>query len=69
MKERDVFAEQRGITRERFIRCVGREPVGDDLDRCNCPNAGMLMHWGCGWDHERNLPQFMVGAKPKGERT
>jgi hypothetical protein len=50
------------ITREKFIERVGREPEQDDLERCNCPRAGALGHWCCGWNHEQDLPQFMVGV-------
>lgn len=51
------------ITRKKFILCVGREPVEDDLERCNCNKAGQLGHMMCGWDTERNLPRFMTGSK------
>jgi hypothetical protein len=51
------------ITREKFIERVGREPEQDDLERCNCPRAGKIGHWGCGWNSERDLPQFMVGLR------
>lgn len=53
------------ITREKFIVCTGHEPENDDLERCNCPLAGSLGHWCCGWDEELNLPQFMVGIRRK----
>jgi hypothetical protein len=53
------------ITREYFIARVEREPVNDDLERCNCTQAGQLGHWGCGWNVERDLPQFMCGVKKK----
>ena len=51
------------ITREKFIERVGREPEQDDLERCNCQHAGEIGHWGCGWNSERDLPQFMVGLR------
>jgi hypothetical protein len=50
------------ITRERFLAATGREPVQDDLVRCNCVYAGNPGHWYCGWDAERDLPRFMSGA-------
>lgn len=31
-----------------FLRHVGREPVNDDLDRCNCDKAGEQGHKACG---------------------
>lgn len=46
------------ITREQFISATGREPRDDDLDRCNCPFAGKLGHWFCGWDEYANRPMF-----------
>lgn len=48
------------ITREQFIDATGQEPIQDDLDRCNCPAAGDVGHWLCGWDAEENLPRFMI---------
>lgn len=48
------------ITREDFIAAVGREPVDDDLDRCNCLAAGTVGHYMCGWDLEANLPVFLA---------
>lgn len=48
------------ITRERFIKAVDREPVDDDLERCNCPHAGEDGHHHCGWNHSENLPRFMT---------
>jgi hypothetical protein len=51
------------ITREKFIEATGREPINDDLDRCNCPEAGKLGHWSCGWNIEHDKPQFMVGPR------
>jgi hypothetical protein len=51
------------ITREKFIERVGRAPEMDDLERCNCPKAGKPGHWGCGWNEELDLPNFMVGIE------
>jgi len=51
------------ITAEQFKKATGQDPIQDDLERCNCPKAGQLGHYSCGWNHEQNLPQFM--AKPK----
>jgi hypothetical protein len=48
------------ITRELFLAAVGVEPIQDDLERCNCPQAGEFGHWCCGWDADRNLPVFMT---------
>ena len=51
------------ITREKFIEATGREPEDDDLQRCNCREAGMLMHLCCGWNYKHNKPQFMIGPQ------
>jgi hypothetical protein len=48
------------ITREHFIDATGRDPVNDDLDRCNCPYAGQMGHFLCGWDSGLELPVFMA---------
>lgn len=51
------------ITREKFIEAVGREPVLDDLQRCNCDRAGLAGHYGCGWNYMLDKPQFVVGIR------
>lgn len=48
------------ITREKFKEATGLEPEQDDLDRCNCTQAGELGHFFCGWNEEKNLPRFMT---------
>ncbi len=48
------------ITREKFVERVGREPDQDDLERCNCPEAGQIGHYVCGWDDEEDLPRFIA---------
>jgi hypothetical protein len=55
------------ITREMFIAYTGFEPVDDDLERCNCKNAGDLGHFHCGWNKARELPQFMTAPYIKPE--
>ena len=52
------------ITAEMFRLAVGRDPEQDDLDRCNCPQAGEIAHTGCGWDHEAGLPRFISATMP-----
>lgn len=49
------------IASQDFIAATGREPQRDDLERCNCPLAGRLGHWMCGWNKDQNKPQFEVG--------
>lgn len=51
------------ITREKFIEVVGREPTHDDLERCNCHNAGTIGHLYCGWNPHLNKPQFEIGPQ------
>jgi hypothetical protein len=51
------------ITREQFVKAVGREPALDDLERCNCQLAGEVGHYGCGWNYQLDKPQFMVGIR------
>lgn len=51
------------ITAEYFKEKVGREPEDDDLDRCNCPDAGKVGHLMCGWCRAHNSPVFMCGYK------
>jgi len=58
----------RKITIEMFEQATGMLPIYDDIERCNCPNAGELGHWSCGWCESKNLPYFMIGAVPKQER-
>jgi hypothetical protein len=46
------------ITAEEFTRVVGSAPQQDDLERANCPIAGEMGHWGCGWC-EHDKPRWM----------
>lgn len=49
------------ITAEIFEAATGYPPQDDDLERCNCSRAGEFMHSCCGWNEEKNKPQFSVG--------
>ena len=49
------------ITRAKFIAATGRKPEQDDLERCNCPKAGEMSHFYCGWDADFDLPRFETG--------
>lgn len=49
------------ITAEYFKACTGYGPIDDDLERCNCDKAGQIGHELCGWDKNRNMPNFLVG--------
>ena len=48
------------ITAEIFKAATGRDPEIDDLERCNCTKGGEIGHFFCGWNTEKNLPQFMT---------
>jgi hypothetical protein len=50
------------ITAEQFEAATGHAPKDDDLERCNCDKAGQIAHTQCGWDHARNLPEFIAVA-------
>ena len=53
------------ITRKIFIQAVGRPPIQDELERCNCPKAGEDDHDFCGWNYTKNLPCFMARGSEK----
>jgi hypothetical protein len=43
-----------------FREAVGMDPHQDDLQRCNCPQAGKPHHAGCRWNKTVSLPCFIV---------
>lgn len=49
------------ITAEHFEKRTGRRPENDDLDRSNCPDAGEIGHYCCGWNERADMPVFEVG--------
>ena len=51
------------ITAEQFEKATGRKPQDDDLERVNCPNAGMPGHLQCGWNHIEDRPVYEVGTE------
>jgi hypothetical protein len=53
------MAKAKKITKKKFKAATGREPVQDELERCNCNLAGQLGHWGCGWCETCNKPNFV----------
>jgi hypothetical protein len=57
------------ITAERFRAAVGSEPRLDDLQRCNCPQAGQFGHWYCGWCEDCDKPRFCVRTLPPDLRS
>lgn len=48
-------------TAEQFKEATGQEARQDDLQRCNCPDAGELGHNDCGIC-EHNSPVFMCST-------
>jgi hypothetical protein len=46
------------ITAEQFKSATGYDPQDDDLERCNCNLRGGS-HTMCGWDDDRNMPNFI----------
>jgi hypothetical protein len=57
----DATTRAARIAAEHFRERVGRDPVLDDLERCNCPDAGKLGHWFCGWCEDCDKPRFVCG--------
>lgn len=47
------------ITAEMFKKATGFDHSQDDLERCNCEQAGEFGHSHCGWNYKHNLPMFM----------
>lgn len=45
-------------TADEFFNATGHLPQQDDLERCNCPDAGKPGHTACG-TCEHGLPVFM----------
>ena len=46
------------MNKEDFIQMTGREPIQDDLERCNCDKAGTPGHYTCGVCKICNCPKF-----------
>ena len=55
------------ITAEYFESKIGSPPEHDDIERCNCKEAGDLGHFSCGWCDVCELPQFMCGCFIRGK--
>jgi hypothetical protein len=53
-----AMAKAKTISAKKFKAAMGREPIQDELWRCNCAAAGQLGHYGCGWCAEHNKPNF-----------
>lgn len=57
------------MTAEEYEARCGHKPIQDDLERANCPDAGKVGHYFCGWCDECNKPRFfcqhpLMLAKP-----
>ena len=50
---------KKAITSVHFKERTGRDPKHDDLERCNCPEAGHPGHYMCGWCEKCDMPKFM----------
>jgi len=46
------------IDEKMFFAATGRMPENDDLERCNCPDAGKIGHYSCGWCDNCQKPVF-----------
>jgi hypothetical protein len=57
------------ISAEKFKFCVGVGPTDDDLERCNCKQAGKPGHFCCGWDNIRDMPVFIPGESAEINKT
>jgi len=56
-----IKANTDNTTADIFILATGKVPEQDDLDRCDCLDAGTKGHELCGWDGERDMPRFVPG--------
>jgi len=65
---RQTRKEKMLITPEKFLASVGRRPKDDDLERCNCEQAGTFGHMQCGWDNQRDMPVFIPGTSHRQTR-
>lgn len=50
------------VTEGMFIKAVGRPPIYDELERCNCKEE-KIGHMLCGWCKECNGPRFICGHR------
>lgn len=50
------------ITVKDFVHAVGCLPIHDDLERCNCKQAGEIGHWFCGWCEKHDKPRAVCGC-------
>jgi len=53
------------ITRRDFILATNSEPSNDDIERCNCKDAGKAGHYWSGWCNTCDKPRFFCGCMPE----
>lgn len=53
------------INEKMFKLMTGEDPMHDDLERANCPDAGTQGHLLCGICEEHERPQFYCGCAAK----
>jgi len=51
------------ITKNIFRTKMGYDPEDDDLDRCNCKEAGNLGHECCGWCKIHDKPMYACSCR------
>lgn len=56
IKETDTF---------RFKEALGRFPSSWELDRTNCPQAGTIGHYACGWCTFHRQPILICGCRQR----
>ncbi len=52
------------VTASEFEEKVGYPPQHDDLERCNCEEAGTVGHLQCGWCKKHDKPRFVCACLP-----
>lgn len=50
-----------------FEAALGRFPENWELDRVNCPQAGSIGHYSCGWCPFHIQPTLMCGCRNRGD--
>lgn len=56
------------MTRQEFLKRVGRPPSGDDMKRANCKHAGTIGHLDCGVCKGCKLPRFLCVVHDRPDR-
>ncbi len=53
------------ITEQKFKEATGFDAENDDIERCNCNQAGTFAHEYCGWCSVCDKPIMICGHKLK----